>query len=87
MDEQVMEKQVRAILQEHSGLGDHIRSIGAYDSLWQMGMTSLASVQVMLALESAFGLEFPDSKLRHNTFACISNIIDCVDELTGSSGA
>lgn len=82
-----MEGQVRAILQQHSGLGDSVRGIGAFENLWRMGMTSLASVQVMLALESAFGFEFPDSKLRHATFASISNIIDSVKELTGSNSS
>ena len=34
-----MEAQVRAILQEHSVLGDAALSVGINESLWQMGMT------------------------------------------------
>jgi acyl carrier protein len=78
-----MEGQIRAILQQHSGLSQAVEGIGPNENLWRMGMTSAASVNVMLALESAFGFEFPESKLRHATFACILNIIDCVSELTG----
>ncbi len=79
-----MERQVRAILQEHSGLGQLIDGISAHENLWRMGMTSAASVNVMLALESAFDFEFPESKLRHATFSCVFNIVGCVRELTGS---
>ncbi len=79
-----METKVRAILRGHSGLGDAVQDIDIYDNLWGLGMTSLASVEVMLALESAFGFEFPESKLRHATFSSIYAIMDCVTELTGS---
>ena len=80
-----MEAQVRAILQDYSGLGDSAQSISVHTNLWRTGMTSLASVQVMLALESAFGFEFPESKLRHATFASIYSIMAAVHELAGSA--
>ncbi|WP_433651516.1 phosphopantetheine-binding protein [Micromonospora zamorensis] len=80
-----METQVRAILQERSGLGEAVQGIGIHESLWLLGMTSLASVEVMLALEAAFGFEFPESRLRHATFATIFNIMRCIRELTESS--
>jgi acyl carrier protein len=80
-----MEKQVRVILQELSGLGDDVADVSANEDLWRLGMTSLASVEVMLALEAAFGFEFPESKLSHATFSCISNIIGCITELTGGA--
>jgi acyl carrier protein len=79
-----VEERVRSILREHSGLGEAVDGMTIHDSLWLMGMTSLASVEVMVALESAFGFEFPEEKLRHATFASIYNIAHCVEELTGS---
>jgi acyl carrier protein len=39
----------------------------------------------MLALESAFGFEFPESKLRHATFSSVYSIMASVKELTGST--
>jgi acyl carrier protein len=84
LTEQDMEARVRAILHEHSGLGDAVVGAGVHESLWQLGMTSLASVDVMAALESAFGFEFPDSWLRHATFGTIVNIMGCVRALTES---
>lgn len=80
-----METQVRTILQERSGLGDTVQGIGMHESLWLLGMTSLDSVEVMLTLEETFGFEFPESRLRHATFATIFNIMRCIKELTESS--
>jgi acyl carrier protein len=82
---EIMETQVRTILQKHSGLGDTAQSIGVHESLWQAGMTSLASVEVMLALESTFDFEFPESWLRHATFGTVFNIMSCVKQLTESA--
>lgn len=80
-----METQVRDILRKHSGLGDDVADVDAREDLWQLGMTSLASVQVMVALEETFGMEIPEHKLRHATFASVDNIMACLREL--SAGA
>jgi acyl carrier protein len=77
-----METEVRAILREHSGIGESAHHIGVHENLWLLGMTSLASVQVMLALESAFAVEIPDEKLLHATFSSIHQIQACITELT-----
>jgi acyl carrier protein len=83
--EEDLEARVRAILREHSGLRDAVLSVGVHESLWQLGMTSLASVSVMVALESTFDFEFPDSWLRHATFGTIFNIMGCINALTESA--
>jgi acyl carrier protein len=82
--ESAIEAQVRSILRDHSGLEEAAMSVDVHESLWQRGMTSLASVDVMVALESTFGFEFPDSYLRHATFGTIFNIVGCVSVLIGS---
>ena len=41
-------------------------------------MTSHASVNVMLALEGAFDIEFPDELLKRSVFASIASIRDAV---------
>jgi acyl carrier protein len=81
-----METQIRAILQEHSGLDGAAQRISIYENLWLLGMTSLASVHVMLALESTFGVEIPDEKLRHATFSSIHEVMSCIRELTARTG-
>jgi acyl carrier protein len=46
-------------------------------------MTSHASVNVMLALEDAFDIEFSESMLKKSTFESISAIRASVLEMTG----
>ena len=42
--------------------------------LFAAGMSSLATVGVMLGLESAFDIEFPDAMLRRDVFKSIRSI-------------
>lgn len=49
--------------------------------LYQAGMTSHASVNVMLALEDHFDVEFPDRMLTRAIFESIASIAAAVDEL------
>ena len=44
------------------------------NNLYEAGMTSHASVNVMLALEDAFYVEFPDEMLKRSVFESIANI-------------
>jgi len=45
-------------------------------------MTSHASVNVMLALEGAFDVEFPDHMLKRSVFESIASMRDAIQELT-----
>ena len=42
--------------------------------LYAAGLSSFASVQLMLGLEEAFDIEFPDSMLNRKSFASIAAI-------------
>jgi acyl carrier protein len=55
--------------------------------LYAAGMTSHASVGVMLALEERFGVEFPEQLLAPSVFASVSSISDALDELLSRSPA
>jgi acyl carrier protein len=48
-------------------------------------MTSHASVNVMLALEGEFDVEFPDEMLKRTSFESIAAIAGVVDSLTATS--
>ena len=76
------EDQVRTVLAEHARLPVPLDDVGLYDDLFQRGMTSHASVNVMLALEEAFDVEFPDALLRKSTFESIAAIQSAIDSLT-----
>jgi len=75
---------IRHILQEHGRLSRDAETLGDNDDLYQAGMTSHASVNVMLALEGEFDLEFPDHMLKRNVFDSIASISSAIAELSGN---
>jgi len=72
---------IRQVLKEHGRLSKDAESLGLNDDLSQAGMTSHASVNVMLALEGEFNIEFPDAMLKRNVFSSMSTIQDALIEL------
>jgi len=69
------------VLGEYARLVVDVADLSDDDDLFRLGMTSHASVSVMLALEDAFGVEFPEHMLRKSTFESISSIRQAVTEL------
>jgi acyl carrier protein len=80
----MMDKTIRTILAEHSRILEDVATIGDEDDLFELGMTSHASVNVMLALEDEFDFEFPESMLRKSTFESIAAIRVALTELTSA---
>jgi acyl carrier protein len=78
----MMDETIRTILTEHSRILEDVATIGDEDDLFELGMTSHASVNVMLALEDEFDFEFPESMLRKSTFESIAAIRLALTELT-----
>lgn len=64
-------QRIREVLAEHARLPVEVGALSDDDDLFQAGMTSHASVNVMLALEDAFDVEFPEAMLRKSTFSSI----------------
>ena len=77
-----MSDEIRAILKEHGRLAVDVATLADDGDLYQAGMTSHASVNVMLALEGAFDVEFPDRMLRRGVFESIAAIRAAITELT-----
>ena len=75
---------IRRILQEHGRLSREPESLSDEQDLYQAGMTSHASVNVMLALEAEFDVEFPDHMLKRNVFNSIESIRTALAELAGA---
>ncbi len=61
-----------------AGLGDHT-------NLFQIGLTSHANVNVMLALEEEFDVEFPESMLKKSTFESVSAIRAALEVLLSTA--
>lgn len=74
---------VRDILSRHGHLSVSVQQLGPDDSLFDHGMSSFQAVQVMMAVEEAFGLQFPDDMIRKETFSSIGAIAGAVDFLMG----
>jgi acyl carrier protein len=77
-------EQVRRVIGEHARLPVDVASLNDDDDLFAAGMTSHASVNLMLALEDSFDLEFPDHMLKRSVFESVSAISSAIDELGGN---
>ena len=55
--------------------------IAADADLYRAGMTSHASVNVMLGLEDEFDIEFPEERLTKATFTSINSITEAVEAI------
>ncbi|WP_431727367.1 acyl carrier protein [Verrucosispora sp. TAA-831] len=78
---------IRRVLREHARLPVSVEKLEEHTDLYHAGMTSLASVSVMLALEDAFDVEFPDHLLTKQTFTSISSIKAALRETTVGGAA
>ncbi|TFZ01165.1 acyl carrier protein [Ramlibacter rhizophilus] len=75
------ETTIRRILREHGRLAVDAEQLGPDADLYEAGMTSHASVNVMLALEGEFDVEFPDHMLQRNVFRSVRSIERALGEL------
>jgi acyl carrier protein len=69
---------IRTVLEAHGKLREPAATLPDGGDLYAAGMTSHASVNVMLALEDAFDIEFTDELLSKQTFATIATIREAV---------
>lgn len=83
----MMNKQVRQLLAQYGSLPAALEDLGNDADLYAAGLSSHGSVQLMLALEDTFDVEFPDHLLNRKTFASISAIEAAVNGLVGERDA
>jgi len=72
---------IRALLKANGRLSIDVATLANDSDLYQAGLTSLATVGLMLSLEDGFDVEFPDSMLSRKTFGSIDSIADAIEEL------
>ena len=80
-----MQNLIREVLAACGRMTVDPREIDDQADLYTLGLTSHASVNVMLALEDAFDIEFPDEVLKKATFASVRNIEQVLEGLVKSS--
>jgi acyl carrier protein len=73
---------IRKILMDHGRLSINVADLKDDTDLYQAGLTSHASVSIMLALEGEFDIEFPDQMLSRGVFGSVATIRDAVESLT-----
>ncbi|MBX5129837.1 acyl carrier protein [Rhizobium lentis] len=74
-----MNKTIRDLVAKFGKLSVAIDQVADDADLYAAGLTSFASVQLMLGIEEAFDIEFPDNLLNRKSFASISAIAKTVD--------
>lgn len=77
----VYSEEIRAILAEHARLLVDVDTLNDDSDLYQAGLTSLSTVNLMLALEEHFDVEFLDSMLGRKTFSSIRSLSDAIQQL------
>ena len=82
-----MIEDIRAIVKEHGRLPVDVGTLSEDADLYSAGLTSHASVSLMLALESKFDLEFPERMLRRKSFESLTAIKAAITELLAEKGA
>ena len=80
-DIHTVEAAVREVLAKHGRLFQDVYRLPIDASLGEAGLTSLASVNVMLALEAEFG-EIPEELLARSVFRSIASLTRAMHSLT-----
>jgi acyl carrier protein len=78
---------IRQAIRDHARLPVDVATLSDGADLYAAGMTSHASVNVMLALEDTFAIEFPDRMLKRSVFESIAAIRTALTELQAEVAA
>ena len=76
-----IEDRVRQLLREQGSVPGDVDRLTPETDLYAAGLTSLASVDLMLALELTFDLQLPDDALNRKTFESIGSISTLIERL------
>ncbi len=74
-------EQIRDILKSHGRLATPVEDLADNSDLYQAGLTSLVTVNLLLAIEDHFDVEFPDELLSRRTFHSIDALAKAVQAL------
>jgi acyl carrier protein len=69
-----LDARICSVVAKHGHLSTDAISNDIHADLYEAGMTSHATVNVMLALEGEFDVEFPDEMLNRSVFTSVASI-------------
>lgn len=72
---------LRQVVSECAHLAVEIHALSNSDDLYDAGLTSLNTVNLMLAIEDCFDCEFPEEMLTRETFQSVDSILDAVRKI------
>ena len=78
---------IREVVAAHGRLRVDVATLDDDADLYEAGLTSLSTVNLMLALEERFDVEFLDRMLKRRTFQSIRALSEAVAELLGAMPA
>lgn len=73
--------QIRTIVLQHARLTATPEQLTPTADLYTLGLSSMTTVHLMVALEDQFGVEFPDRLLSRKTFQSLQSMSEAVEEL------
>lgn len=77
----MLQHQIREIIEKHGRLATDVAGLDDGADLYEAGLTSLITVNLLLAIEDHFDVEFPDELLSRKTFQSINALAAAVTTL------
>jgi len=77
----MLSDEIRNILSKHARLPVDVATLADESDLYDAGLTSLTTVNLMLALEDHFNVEFSEKMLGRKTFQSIRSLSEAIQEL------
>lgn len=78
---------IRTLIAQNGRLPVAVDTLANDQDLYAAGLTSFAAVQLMLALEDGFDVEFPETMLNRRSFSSIDAIAGCLHALGAQAQA
>ncbi len=85
MGEETAIERTERVVRPFLGLLDQGDSVSSLSSLWELGLDSMTSIELVLALEEEFGIEIPDADLKRDLFASLSCLTAAMARLAAAA--
>ena len=82
-----MDDRIRRVIESNANINVDVATLDEHADLYRAGMTSHASVNLMLGLEDEFDLEFPDRLLTRATFESVASIKQGLRQIVAEDAA
>ncbi|HEY8065805.1 MAG TPA: acyl carrier protein [Methylosinus sp.] len=72
---------IKRLIDERAYLSSPSCDLALDGDLYEAGLTPFAAIQLLLALETAFEIEFPERMLNRRSVSSIARVISCIREV------